>query len=503
MQSTEGLAGRIRKIFSLDPSRNAIEFQSQWFTWGQLTRVMEQLEGFLAGQSQGKGAAVGVMLRNRPGHFAAMMQVLISERCLVPINPLVGVGKLVEEIEKLRTPVLVADVQDWAIPEVRAAAERVGCMGLAIGGDGMVSIAVVPGLEKVGAGPHHEAMPGVAINMLTSGTTGPAKRIKLYYKNLESGLLGALFYESGGGGEPTLKDSMVIVLSPFVHMGGVWGSVSAVVAGRGIALLEKFSIPEWHRTVLLHKPKLVAMPPTAIRMILDANIPREDLASIIAVRSSTAPLDPDLKDAFEAHYNIPILDTYGATEFNGGVAGWTLADHKKFGNTKRGSVGRAQPGCELRIADQETGEALPAGKIGLLEVRAPHVAKGEWVRTTDLAELDADGFLYMRGRADDAIIRGGFKVLPADVVDMFKRHPAVLDASVVGLPDERLGAVPVAAVELRSGATATPEELLAYAREHLTSYQVPVALKIVDALPRTPSMKVAQPAVRELFQESK
>lgn len=503
MQSTERLAGRIRKIFSLDPSRNALEFQGLWFTWGQLSALMTQLDDMLNQQSLGKSTAIGMMLRNRPAHFAAMMEVLISERCVVPINPMVGISKLVEEIEKLKAPALVADAQDWAIPEVRAAAERVGCLGIALGVDGLMSIAVVPGMEKIGTGPHHELMPAVAINMLTSGTTGPAKRVKLFYKNLESGLLGALFYESDGGGEPKLKDSMVINLSPFVHMGGVWGSVSAVVAGRGLALLEKFTIPEWHKSVLLHRPKLVALPPTAIRMVLDADIPKADLSSVIAIRSSTAPLDPALKDAFEAHYNIPILDTYGATEFNGGVAGWTLADHKKFGNTKRGSVGRAQPGCELRIVDQQTSAALTSGNIGLLEVRAPHVAGGDWVRTTDLAELDADGFLYMRGRADDAIIRGGFKILPAEVVDMFKLHPAVLDASVVGLPDPRLGAVPVAAVELRRGASASPEELLAFARERLTSYQVPVALKIVDELPRTPSMKVAQPAVRELFQEQK
>ncbi|MET0378486.1 MAG: fatty acid--CoA ligase family protein, partial [Spongiibacteraceae bacterium] len=431
MQTTESLAGRIRKIFSLDPSRNALEFQGHWFTWGQLSALMSRFDDMLNQQALGKSAAIGMMLRNRPAHFAAMMEALISERCVVPINPMVGINKLVEEIEKLRAPALVADAQDWAIPEVRAAAERVGCMGIALGSDGMMSIALVPGMEQVCAGPHHELVPGVAINMLTSGTTGPAKRIKLFYKNLESGLLGALFYESGAGGEPTLKNSMVINLSPFVHMGGVWGSVSAVVAGRGLALLEKFTVSDWHRAVLLHRPKLVAMPPTAIRMILDANLPKDDLSSLIAVRSSTAPLDPELKDAFEDHYNIPILDTYGATEFNGGVAGWTLADHKKFGKAKRGSVGRAQPGCELRIADQQTGEALPAGKVGLLEVRAPHVAKGEWVRTTDLAEIDEDGFLYMRGRADDAIIRGGFKILPAEVVDMFKRHPAVLDASVV------------------------------------------------------------------------
>jgi acyl-CoA synthetase (AMP-forming)/AMP-acid ligase II len=160
-----------------------------------------------------------------------------------------------------------------------------------------------------------------------------------------------------------------------------------------------------------------------------------------------------------------------------------------------------QPGCELRVVDRERGTVLDLGQPGLLEVRAPHIANGAWVRTTDLAEVDADGFLFIRGRADDAIIRGGFKILPADVAKAIARHPSVKEAAVVGLKDERLGAVPVAAVELRPGAPVpSEEELLATARQHLTTYMVPVAVKIVDALPRTPSLKVSQPGVRALFE---
>jgi acyl-CoA synthetase (AMP-forming)/AMP-acid ligase II len=100
MQVTESLAGRIRKIFSIDPTRNALEFQGQWFTWGQLSAVMSQLDDMLNQQALGKSTAIGMMLRNRPAHFAAMMETLISERCVVPINPMVGISKLVEEIEK-------------------------------------------------------------------------------------------------------------------------------------------------------------------------------------------------------------------------------------------------------------------------------------------------------------------------------------------------------------------------------------------------------------------
>ena len=134
---------------------------------------------------------------------------------------------------------------------------------------------------------------------------------------------------------------------------------------------------------------------------------------------------------------------------------------------------------------------------GLLEVGS--AADGPWVRTTDLARIDPDGFLWILGRTDDAILRGGFKVFPGEIAAALRAHPAVRECGVTGIPDERLGAVPVAAVELVEGATATSDELMAYAREHLTSYQVPREILVVPALPRTPSMKVSAPGVASLF----
>lgn len=494
----ESLAARVRAIVALDPSRGAIEHAGGWSTWGDIAGLMRDVDRLLA-DAAAPGTPVGIVLRNRPAHVAALLETLLSDRCLVTINPFQSPDKLATDIEALRCPVLIADVEDWAVME--AAATRTGAQGVQLGRrDGRWAVEARPGLERRGHGPHREAMPGTGIEMLTSGTTGPSKRIRLAYANLERALLAALFYEAGGR-EVRLKNAVVFAVQPVVHIGGIWSVVSAFIAGRSIALFEKFNVPDWHAAVLRHRPKLVPLVPTALRMVYDAALPKEDLSSLIAIRTGTAPLDPDLKERFEERYGIPVLDSYGATEFAGGVAGWTFDDHKQFARAKRGSVGRVQPGCALRVVDRETGAELPHGQTGLLEVRAPHIAGGAWVRTTDLADLDADGFLYVRGRADDAIIRGGFKILPADVAKVLLQHPSVKEASVVGLPDARLGAVPVAAVELHTGAPIPSEaELIAHARQHLTAYMVPVGVKVVEALPRTPSMKVAQPGVRALFE---
>jgi len=126
-------------------------------------------------------------------------------------------------------------------------------------------------------------------------------------------------------------------------------------------------------------------------------------------------------------------------------------------------------------------------------------ADAPWVSTSDLAALDDDGFLWIHGRTDDVIMRGGFKINAAKVADVLRSHPAVRECIVIGLNDERLGQVPVAAAELVEGATLSPAELEAYARANLTSYQVPTRYLIVDELPRTVSDKVRRPDIKAMF----
>jgi len=338
--------------------------------------------------------------------------------------------------------------------------------------------------------------------MLTSGTTGPPKRIPLAYEAFERTIGAAGRHYKQGAGEsedagPKLRSGVAIVSAPFVHMSGIFRTLLNVCEGRRVVLLDRFTVDGFVAAVREHRPRAVSLVPTALRMVLDANVDPADLSSIEVVTSGSARLDPDVQRAFETRYGIAVLPSYGATEFAGGVAGWTLPLHREWAERKHGSVGRPQPGRALRIVDPETGAELPVDTVGLLEVGSTR--NDEWVRTTDLARLDVDGFLWIHGRVDDAILRGGFKVFPGDIVEVLRSHPAVRDCGVTGMPDERLGAVPVAAVELVDGAAVTSDELLQFARDHLTAYQVPREIAVVDELPRTPSMKVSAPGVLALF----
>ncbi|MDB5448257.1 MAG: Acyl-CoA synthetase (AMP-forming)/AMP-acid ligase [Phenylobacterium sp.] len=494
---------RIRAVLDDASEARAIQFKGAWRSWGELARLVHGLDAEFERLGLPPGAAVGGLLRNRPEQVAAMIGVVSGGFCLVTLNALLPDDKLAADIATARCPVLVAEASDWAREPVRAAAKAAGAAGLSLTGDPARPVEIVAGLEDVGPGPHREPQPQVAILMLTSGTTGAPKRVPLRRAVVEQQLL-----EAAGGQRyndaserPPPRSGASIMSGSVVHIGGVWGVLGAAISGSPMCLLEKFNVEEWRRAVVEHRPRAGGLPPAALRMVLDANLPREDLSSLVSLGAGTAGVPPELVDEFLARYDLPVLANYGATEFAGGVASWSLNAFRQYWTTKRGAVGRVHKTMAARVVDAETGEELPLGEEGLLELKGFAAGDGEsWVRTTDRAVLDADRFLWIRGRADNAINRGGFKVQPDEVAAVLQSHPAVREASVVGLADRRLGEVPAAAIVLRDGVRKPSEaELAELVRGKLMAYCAPVAFRFVDELPRTPSMKVSTPAVRELF----
>jgi long-chain acyl-CoA synthetase len=350
--------------------------------------------------------------------------------------------------------------------------------------------------HDTGAAPQSD----VAVRMLTSGTTGPPKRIDLSYDMLARSVLGP---DPDRAPAPTqLRRGVAIVNSPLVHIGGVFRVLQCIAEARSFVLLERFELNAWAEAVRKHRPRTVSLVPAALRTVLHSDLTRADLESIRAVTCGTAPLSADDADAFTDKYGVAVLTSYAATEFGGGVAGWTLADYQEHWRAKRGSVGRANPGAQLRVVDAE-GTTLGPDEVGLLEVKpGPLGPSAMWMRTTDLARIDADGFVWIVGRADQAIIRGGFKVMPEDIRIALEGHPAVAGAAVVARSDERLGETPVAMVELRESASTDADALVEYLGKRLARYEIPTDIAIVDAIPRTPSGKADLSAIRRFFSES-
>lgn len=498
--SDASLSEHLRAVLSIDPDAGAIEFDGNWYTWGELARAIEAVETLLEAYGANKEAAIGIMLRNRPPHIGALLAVLVSERCTVTINPLLPVARLLDDVEGLNLEVIIADEEDWRVPGLKELAARQGTMGISVTGDKNNPAQLVAGLEAVGPQEHRQPTPGIAVEMLTSGTTGPPKRVKLGFKNLVSAISATAHYTKDSQKELTLKRSATLLYTPLVHISGMYFAIFSAFEGRPMVLLERFNPDKWRAAVKEHRLRTAGLVPTAMRMLLDTDVPKEDLASLLAVRSGTAPLDPDMADEFQDKFGVPVLSTYGATEFAGAVTGWTLDLHKEWWSRKRGAAGRANKGCELRVVDPDDFHILGANEVGLLEVKGDQIGP-DWVRTADLARIDEDEFLFITGRADDAIIRGGFKIMPGEIAEIIMKHPAVRDVGIVGMDDTRLGQVPMAAIELEPGATAPSiEELEELCRERLKPYEIPAQFLIVEALPRTPSMKVSKLGVRDLFE---
>lgn len=495
------LSSRLSSILELEPAAIAIGFEGSTYSWSYIAKMRDEIDGYLRAQGLGRGTRVAITLRNRPQHVAAVTALLATQRCIVTINPFSGGAKVAEDIRSTQAPVVIADEQDWGVEEIRAAATSMGALCLCISSDRVYPIRPFDGRTQVSGDGLQRTNLDVAVEMLTSGTTGAPKRVELNYGSLNASVKEGLNPESTQG-ELKLKSSPAIVYSPLVHIGGMFGIVLAFYEPRPIALLEKFELNKWLDLVRRYRPKFASLVPATIRMILDANVAPEDLVSLIAVRAGTAPLDQLSQRTFEDRYGVPVLVTYGATEFAGAVTRWTLEEYKKHRDIKRGSVGRVRQGFELRVVDRNKGFELAAGDIGVLEIKAPRLSGETWIRTTDLAAIDAEGFLFIHGRADEAINRGGFKVLPEVVANVFRQHPAVQDVVVVALEDSKLGQVPGLAVELRPNFQLSEAALRSFAREHLISYQVPARYLILDELPRTAAMKVRLVEVHEMFQSA-
>ena len=281
---------------------------------------------------------------------------------------------------------------------------------------------------------------------------------------------------------------MAIINSPLVHLGGLFRVLQCVADGRSFSLLERFSVEGWVDAVRRHRPATASLVPAALRMVLEADLDPDDLRSVRSVVSGTAPLAPDDADAFMARYGVPVLVSYAATEFGGGVAGWNIEDHRGYWAAKRGSVGRAHAGCELRVVDPPRALRWRPTRRACSRCRAGQLGGDR------LGAHDGPGpYRPRRVRVDPGAGRPGHHPGRVQGPARGRRRGARAAPGGTGRgsgrldPTTRLGAVPVAAVELRSGAGdgVTADELLSYAAQVLARYELPTEIRIVDALPRT------------------
>jgi long-chain acyl-CoA synthetase len=408
------------------------------------------------------GHGVAVQLPNGPGVVVAMMAIWRVNAVFVPINPLLPVS----EVDALVEPTAPSAIID---PD---------------GIHSRPSLRIYP--------------LGTAFVLWTSGTTGRPKPIlhsHAGYLELIDRVLRPL---RATGGRPKGVPSPNLIPVSLALNAGIYNALFGLRAGAPLVIMDRFTTASFADLVHRFEIRSTVLPPAAMAMLND-DPTITDLSPLKYVRSITSPLSPLQARRFSDRFHAFVLNSYGQAEI-GEVIGWTASQAKSHPE-KLGAVGTAHAGVAIRVVDEDRSD-VAAGEIGELLVRPPRMASGYasgdsledrvdgdgYLATGDLGRVDEDGFVWIEGRTGDMINRGGNKVFPDEVEEVLRLSPSIADVAVAGMPDERLGQVPVAFVVQADEPDS--EHLTALCREHLVPYKVPVAYVRIDSLPRNEVGKV-------------
>jgi len=352
--------------------------------------------------------------------------------------------------------------------------------------------------------PYVEEPDRPAVLLFTSGTSAAPKTAVLQHDNLTAYLFNTL--EFAGASE---EEAALLAVPPF-HVAGVAAVLSSTYVGRRLVPMARFDAHDWLRLANEESVTHAFVVPTMLARIvaaLEADRRRPPSLRSLAYGGARMP-GPVLERALELLPDVDFVNAYGLTETSSTVAVLGPQDHRDAVTSddpvvrrRLESCGRAVPGVEFAIVDGEVwirGDQVGGGYVGM----ESQVDDEGWLHTGDQGYLDDDGYVFVLGRADDVIIRGGENLSPSEIEDALLRHPTVVGAAVVGLPDAEWGERVAAMVTLRPGSGAVdPADLRDWARQQLGSIKTPELIVVADELPQTPTGKVLRRIVKEQLEK--
>ena len=355
----------------------------------------------------------------------------------------------------------------------------------------------------------------IGVLLFTSGTTGVPKAAVLRQKHLVSYILSSVEFMSA------MEDDAALACVPPYHIAGISAVLSSVYSGRRVVQLPNFSASEWVSLVKKEKITNAFVVPTMLAHIIElvGDNTTAEMPSLraLAYGGGKMPLSV-IQRSMTLFPNADFANAYGLTETSSTIAILGPQDHRDAAASddeavrrRLISVGRPLPGIELEIRDDE-GKGVATGERGEIYVRGEqvsgeYVGKGSlldsdgWFPTRDAGSLDQNGFLFLEGRADDVIVRGGENMSPGEIEDVLLEHEAVADAAVVGIPDEQWGEGVAAAVVLKSGKKASAEELQRWVKDKMRSSRVPQLMVFWDELPYNETGKLLRRVIKSSLGE--
>ncbi|MGW4098869.1 long-chain-fatty-acid--CoA ligase [Mycobacterium sp. NPDC004974] len=474
------------------PQHPALRCGETTVSYAQFASAAARVATFLDRAGIEPGDRVGIMLPNSPAFAVIFYGIMSRGAVAVPMNPLLKAREIEFYLSNtgakalFATPAFAGEATTGAV----AAAATVWLV------DDASLAELIEGLPEQ-AVPVSREDDDTAVVLHTSGTTGKPKGAELTHGGLQR------------NAEVTMRtlvqigqDDVIMGALPLFHVFGLTcGLQCAVLAGATLALIPRFDPDAVIQMIERFGVTVFEGVPTMYSALLAVapEYPESATATLRVCASGGAALPVQVLADFEKRFGCQVLEGYGLSETSP-VACFNHPDRVR----KAGSIGTPIEGVEMRVVDDD-GRELPAGEAGEVQVRGHNVMKGYWnlpeataqaisadgwFSTGDIGKTDSDGLFYIVDRKKQLIIRGGLNIYPREIEEVLYEHPAVAEAAVIGIPHDTLGEEVGAAVALKTGAEAEPEELRDFVKRQVAAYKYPRRVWIVDALPKGPTGKI-------------
>lgn len=504
---------------TIAPDQEIMVFGDRRQTYQATTTRVQRLASGLEALGIAKGDRVAVLDTNAPQYIEAYFATSMLGAVFVPLNYRAKADELEYMVTTAGARVLM--VGDRYVPLVAGMRDRLLCVTQYVAMEAsQPDMALFEELIAQASGDASEAEvdeEDVNILMYTSGTTGRPKGVMLTYGDFVAYVCGNTELADG-----TPRGAALLCV-PLYHIAGVTSMMTSVFTGRPLVILRQFEPGEWLEAVQRERITHAFLVPTMLKRVLDhPDFHRYSCSSVEVLAYGAAPMPvPVIRRAIEMFPpTVGFVNAFGQTETTATVTMLLPEDHRLDGTPQEierklrrlSSIGRPLPDVEVRVVDPQGAEAA-RGEVGEIAVRTPRMMKGYfshgdataqtivdgWLHTRDMGWMDEDGYLYLAGRKDDLIIRGGENISPAEVEAILHTHPAIEEAAIIGVPDVDWGERVMAIVVPRIGSTLTAEGVIDWCQQRLASFKKPDIVRFVSELPRNPLGKVLRKDLRQQF----